>query len=276
MNNYDDIKGFLLKPYAERQLIVVLSDEQIKKKEKEQKRRNTPINSILKFGLSTFTVSVGVPYVELVEALYKSIKELREKGVNTVPVSQTLSNNLKFPIGHPRFKVLYVAHPAKSDVYYPFAQFHRFTFEHKFSEAITLLMSLGASYIEVEHVTGWSKEFSTRLGISIPAAMTNLESEVSSNTKKDSQLLFTANLDPKLEAALPENLVWYHHEPTWQQIADGRLKYGLKDFSLSVRYEDDLGVNTSLKQAATNAGLDISGRFEDHESTVWRIAGRFE
>ena len=30
--------------------------------------------------------------------------------------------------------------------------------------------------------------------------------------------------------ALLDDLVWYPHEPTWQQVAKGRIDYGLDDF----------------------------------------------
>ena len=71
-------------------------------------------------------------------------------------------------------------------------------------------------------------------------------------------------------------MVWYEHEPTWQSIAKGRINYGLQDFSLSVSYEDDFGVNAGLKVAISKTGLEVGGKFEDHESTVWRLEGQFK
>jgi hypothetical protein len=49
----------------------------------------------------------------------------------------------------------------------------------------------------------------------------------------------------------------------------------LTRFSLDVRYEDDFGVNAGLKVQALNAGLEIGGNFEDHQSMVWRMKGSF-
>lgn len=88
---------------------------------------------------------------------------------------------LKFPLGHPRNGVLYIGHPAKPDVYYTMAEFHRVTFEHKFSEATSLLMHLGATKIRVGHVTGWSKEFSGR--ISAPLGMADSSGEIEAGAK---------------------------------------------------------------------------------------------
>ena len=91
----------------------------------------------------------------------------------------------------------------------------------------------------------------------------------------ESRILFDATLIGALEPKLPDSLVWYPHEPTWKAIADGRMQFGLHDFNLNVTYEDDFGVNAGLKALAFKSGLDLGGKFEDHEATTWRIAGQF-
>lgn len=265
----------LSRPYAERQMLVVLSDEQIKAQQqyKEEQAELGFVKTIK--SLSRFILPTPIIIAEATIEIYKGIVDLREQGIKTLSVSQSDATKITFPPGHPRFGVLYIAHPAADKVYFPFAQFHRLTFEHKFSEAVILLMSLGATYIEVQHVTGWSKEFSSKMDISIPQADIEGGANASSRKSSGSEILFTANFNGKTTQELPPNLVWFHHEPTWQQISDGRLKYGMKDFSLTVRYEDNLGVDMGLKTAATKAKLNIGGNFEDHQSTVWKIVGKF-
>ncbi|MEK5394288.1 hypothetical protein [Paenibacillus sp. FSL K6-2859] len=268
-------KELLSRPYAERQLIVVLSDDQIKA---QQRYTEEQVESKFVKALRTISTIIAPSPIALAEAtleIYKGILNLREQGIKTLSISQSEASRIKFPPGHPRFGVLYIAHPAAPNVYFPFAQFHRLTFEHKFSEAVILLMSLGADFLEVHHINGWSKEFSSKMDISIPHVNVGGGFEASSANKSGSEILFTANFIGNASSALPDNLVWFYHEPTWQQIAEGRLKYGMKDFSLSVRYEDDLGVNMGLKAAATKAKLEIGGRFEDHQSTMWEIVGNF-
>ena len=51
-----------------------------------------------------------------------------------------------------------------------------------------------------------------------------------------------AQFEPTKQACLPEAAVWYPYEKTWQQIADGRLKGGLKKIEVALRYEDDFGI----------------------------------
>ncbi len=59
-------------------------------------------------------------------------------------IGRTESRVLRLDQGHPLRNILYVGHPAKPDLYFPAAEFHRRVFEHKFVEAVTLLTSLGA------------------------------------------------------------------------------------------------------------------------------------
>ncbi len=51
---------------------------------------------------------------------------------------------------------------------------------------------------------------------------------------------------------------------------------GCAKLQLAVRYEDDYGVNAGLKVSAQKAGLELGGTFQEHESTTWKINGRFD
>ena len=191
-----------------------------------------------------------------------------------VQISQTESCVFRFPPGHPRVKSLYVAHPAMPSVYYSAASFHRMAFEHKFSEVINLLMSLGASSIKVTHLMGWSREFAARL--STPLSGVEATAKAMKATEENSSLLFVAILNNNCTPKIPDHLVWYEHEPTWQSIANGRINHGLSTISLTVDYRDDYRVNGSLKVDAEKAGFDLGGDFEDYRATIWKIEGAFE
>ncbi|MCM0758116.1 hypothetical protein M7775_05940 [Sporomusa sphaeroides DSM 2875] len=274
--------------YAERQFIVVVDDETVQPAKGKGKIKENGLDykalGLKAFGLKALEVGVKlvlptfmgpVLIAETAIELYNALNKLKDAGFNALPIARSEAKFIEFPPGHPRNNVLYAAHPTIKEAYFPVAQFHRIVFEHKFSEAIELLMSLGAKRIEVEHVSGWSKDFCAKLDVSIPYADIEAGASISANAKAASKLLFHANLSGNINPKLPENLVWYHHEPTWRQIAQGRLNYGLKDFSLSIRYEDDYGINAGLKMSASKSGLDIGGKFEDHQSTIWRIVGEF-
>ena len=266
-------------PYYERQLIIVEDDAIIEAQRtaniEAQKDKTIDYPKLL-IDVFLRINPINYAFVEGIKFVAKAISDLKTEGVNVLPISRTEAKDLIFPPGHTRNKVLYVGHPhpAASSVYYTVAEFHRKTFEHKFAEAIRLLMSLGAKEIEVEHVSGWSKDFAAKISAGIGKSP-NLEAEAGVSGQSKSKLLFKANLKENQSMCLPENLIWYYHEPSWQQIGEGRLKYGLTDFSLLVHYEDDFGVNTELKVSAQKAGFDLGGNFEKHSSTVWSLMGKF-
>jgi hypothetical protein len=204
---------------------------------------------------------------------------LRYQGLNIAFITHAEAHSLKFPPGHPRSRVVYIADPAMTNVYYTAAQFHRLAFEHKFAEAVKLLMALGATEISVKHISGWSREFAATVSAPLAAAAPLQPGHVSmslqGSASGDSEILFRAHLKGTTKPRLVEGLVWYHHEPTWQQIAEGRLKFGLKDFSLGVRYEEDYGVNAGFKLGVEKSGLNLGGKFQDHQATIWQIDGKF-
>lgn len=215
-------------------------------------------------------------YIRLRE---QGINSLQEQGITILPVMRSEASALDFPAGHPRDGVVYVGNPALSSVYYTAAHFHRLTFEHKFSEAIRILQHLGANSIEVLYDTGWSSEFAAKLnaGINFVSQMSQIGGDISGVKKARSYMLYKGTYRAGSSPMLPEDLVWYPHEPTWQQVAEGRLKHGMQDFSLDVRYEDDFGITMDLadKIRLLNAGFDLGGVYEEHQATVWRLVGHF-
>lgn len=209
----------------------------------------------------------------------KSSNQAKEEGVeNLILVGKSKIAYFKLPPGHPRNRIVYAGHPALPEVYVPLADFHRLTFEHKFSEVISLLMHLGAKTIKVEHVTGWGTEFSSRLSAGLPSAgllITDIGAEANAIKESQQTLLFDAELENSHPSSLPDNLVWYPYESTWQQVAKGRLEFGLKNFNLTLNYNDDYGINAGIKFKIDRAGLDAGGSFEKYTATTWRIYGNF-
>jgi len=266
-------------PYSSRQLIIVQPDVVVAAAREAEANAATQSGETDWVDVYARVVRMlgmrsiyGVAFELATEALM-ALAKARESGLDVLQVGHGEAKRLQFPPGHPRVQALYVAHPAVPSVYYTAAAFHRMSFEHKFSEAIRLLMSLGASHIVVEHVHGWSSEFSARVSAGLPQG----EGSVSVGRKEStsSKLLFDALLNNKREPSLPAGLVWYLHEPTWQVVASGRLEYGMQQFSLNVVYDDDFGINAGLKMRAQKAGLEIGGAFEDHMATTWKIHGKF-
>jgi hypothetical protein len=270
-------------PYSDRQLIVVTDDSIAEAAQKEERKAVQMEKKGVDWQRIVEAIVMDVipiPFTRIItEVSREAIRawgRARQSGLNILPIGKSSIHQISFPPGHPREGVLYIGHPALPNVYYTIAEFHRATFEHKFSEAVNLLMSLGAVTIRVEYIRGWSKDFSSRLSVPLGVAGESASSTTSVQSSSSTQLLYEATLSGTDNPAIPENLVWYPYENTWQAIAKGRIEFGLQDFSLSISYEDDFGVNAGLKASVAKTGLDLGGKFEDHQSTVWHVKGKFK
>lgn len=276
-------ESLLTRAYQERQLVVV-SDERFIAAVAEESKNQEAVRLTDRIDWVDFTKKVvrKVIYSSPAEALvdlgveaFKAWSKARENGFPVLPISREQALQITFPVGHPLDRVVYIGHPAVPNIYYALADFHRRVFEHKVSEAILLLMSLGATSILAEHLSGWSHDFTAKLSLPVPNTSAKVGVDVETTDKSKSSILFTATLSGTDAPILPEGLIWYHHEPTWQVIADGRMRYGLQNFAISINYTDDFGVNLGLKAGLTKSGLEMGGKFEGHESTIWKLTGQF-
>jgi len=268
------------KPYAERQRIVVADDAVVDAERGAAEKAAQTGTGVDWRQVARTALAITSPVAGAIEAaveIASAAAKARTEGLKMLTLSRTEAQALTLPPGHPRDRVVYIGHPALAPVYYPAAGFHRFTFEHKFAEAVRLIMALGATDLEVQHVRGWSDDFAVNLSAPLPTAVP-VEASIAAGRRRanGSSALFRAKLAGSTEPTLPDDLVWFPHEPTWQQVADGRLKYGLREFQLAVRYEDDYGIDAGFKLSANKFGLDLGGNFQEHESTTWKISGRFD
>jgi hypothetical protein len=271
-SKYDNIETI---PYAERQLIVVMDDEFVaaQRKSKDTISASFDWEQLLKTAGKVVVGGYPGAIVMAGVAAYEAWERAKKNGVNALQIKDAEAKVLTFAPTHPRRGVLYVGHPSDPKVYYTVASFHRMAFEHKFAEALDLLMHLGATKIKVEHIRGWSSEFAASL--SVPLHSGPVSASAGTHSRSNSSLLFESSLPNNQSKSIPENLVWYPHEPAWQAIAKGRLSFSMKEFSLVVNYDEDFGINAGLKVAAAKAGLDLGGNFQNHEQTSWRIVGTF-
>lgn len=216
--------------------------------------------------------SVVIPGAGMAMLLVNARRLMRRSGENLVTVSFDDAAQLRFPLGHPRRNVVYVAHPVDPPVYIPVADFHRFLFEHKVAEALRLIRSLGAVTVEVVRVEGWDRTAGIGLGA---AGQFGVGAAASQERGSGYSVLSTMRLNPTLSPSVPADLVWLPHEPLWQEVAQARLEAGLDSFVVDVRSTDDYGVNAGLKALVANAGLEVGGSFVEHRNTVWRLQGTF-
>jgi hypothetical protein len=259
------IEEFLAEPYCERQLVSFFNDGS------SQERALADALGPGSSGPLFFQFPM-TPYEFMASLIVGLIHYSRSHrgGVSVAFLPNRWAAALQLPPLHPRAKVLYAAHPVEPSTYIPIARFHRFAFEHKFSELLLILTRLGAKRITAYHVRGWGRELASSLPI--PASELEIGGKVAAGTKRrqGDKILFEAKLAGGDCLELPEKLAWYRFEPTWQSLVEQRRR-GLEKYSLLLHYDDDYGIKSNLKLYAERAGFEVSGNFQQHKATTWQI-----
>jgi len=261
---------FIGLPIYERQLLTFIDDESYKAMNnagQEGKSFSEIIESMIKIAnpISYFAI-------ETIRAYIKS----NEMGIDPTILPSSLVQELELPPNHPQNKTLYAKHPVSDKQYIPMIDFHRYTFNHKFSELIRLLSHLGANYIQVIHIRGYGKEFLSDIKVDATPAGVDIKGKASNNNSKKNRSIYTSNLEGNCNPKLPDDMAWYEFEPSWNVVAENRLKFGLKDFEIYLDYADDYGINTTLKTKAKKAGFKVSSEFETYTKTSWLFKGTFK
>ena len=289
------------RPYAERQFIMVTDDAIVERirlrrqldeaeakvggKSKEPEDWATIAAMVVGLAFPVARVAaLGIAGYQVVKRGLEAWGQASESvAIHLVAASEATA--MTFPPGHPKPDVLYVAHPAVPNRYCTTSDFHRMVFEHKFSEAVTLLMALGATSIEVHHVAGWTKEIlGTMVSAFGVAEVVDAAVQVEAGSEKAASrsLILKADLgrDARSEPYLPDNMVWYPHEQLWQTVAQGRLSHQLTRCQIAVNYADDFSVNAELHSVVSapkkgKAALSLGGSWNEYTYTVWRIDAVF-
>lgn len=205
----------------------------------------------------------------------KGLGTATDDGLRLLPVRQSDVGQLDMPIGHPLVNVVYVGSPGVAERYYPVADFHLRVFEERFGEAMRLLMALGAERLTVRSEHGWKRDFAGNGSVPFRGAMKG-QANVRIGSRRDRSLVFDAELVPTSAPKVPTDLVWFHQEPTWLAVAEGRLEYGLREFKLHVTSREDFGIDAEVAaKIRQRKVLSLGGQFAQHVDTSWLLEGTF-
>ena len=274
-------KELMTLPYDQRQFVVFALDSDIAKMEKESgSQSKVMINKaldivpfILPVGFTAKLVAVGASM--LVKEIYERYSNTEQSGIAISTLPFKMAEKLNLPIGHPRMNVLYVLNPASTNTYVPVSDFHSMIFESRTCELIKILNHLGAKKIDIAHEINENTKAEANASIKIPTDTIDISGEVGYHDKILKKIVYSGNFDGGEPKPLPDNLAWYHQEQTWQQMVDSRLNWGAKNFSLELNYDEDFGINASLKVKLDDIGLEIGGNFTTIKKTRWTISGEF-
>jgi hypothetical protein len=283
-------------PYTDRQRVVIVADDQVD--EERRWRAGRTLEAPQSHGEGTLVpgdvaedTAGQSPAAIIGRHLHRGLESLQYAGagmaqavddraakwalrhkLGALMIGRTEAGALRLDQGHPLTNVLYVGHPAKRQLYYPAAEFHRRVFEHKFVEAVTLLTALGASRIAVQQEEGETRD-RERSSVAAGLGFTRTRQEQSRSGAE-----FEAEFPGSGKPFIPDDLCWYPDEQTWNMIAHTRIVGGAQKTSLQVTYTTDYGIDTRVVKASRMCGVNLGGKFQQQQQQrdmIWRLDAEF-
>lgn len=201
----------------------------------------------------------------------------------------------RFEVGHPANETSYACHPLRPDTYYPLRRYHARLFEDKQQELVHVLESIGARRIRLlamrslgsRQSQAASSGASGGIGDVFGSTSSHVQAQSSSSAEQRSSQLVILNstLSPASAPALPDDLHWYPHEPTWQRVATSALSGRYDTVELELRYQEDYTVNTRRSkridgelaslfggQLSSGWNAEAEQTLEETMTTIWQFS----
>ena len=164
--------------------------------------------------------------------------DLCQDYLSVIDIKKLPDSGIVFPIGHPVAYQLYVGHPYVKQKYLPFETYELELIEDKVREFCQLVQCLGATEISIECLNSSLSDRNTNAEQHIEVEATyRVASASGKNDRSQSQHLIdeisqSINLHqrfaPSGKPYLPEGLVWYPNEPSWQRLYNQRMQGALQ------------------------------------------------
>ena len=177
---------------------------------------------------------------------------------------------IEYPLGHPIANQLYVGHPYIPNKYIPFDTYQLELVEDKVREFCYMAQCLGATEISIECINSNNNDLSQNLkkDININAGNfligANSEIQNSNSMRMINELSRSISLhqtyEPHKEPYLPQDLVWYSSEPSWQRLYSQRMNGGLLSHEERIETKKSQMVNSN---ELSKLNIDISYFYAD-------------
>lgn len=205
---------------------------------------------------------------------------------------QELPETIHFPMGHPQEHVLYIKHPFIDDYYIPYETCEFELFKDKMDELRRVLQAMGATRITISDTksleNSTNRKSHTNIDTNINAKINSLKGNADLTRDESSyeSLLneygTESTYGPTKKPYIPDGLVWYPNESSWQRLfeerKDGLLHHKLRISSKSsssltkiqeMKLKADfkaliLHIDASLEHEATET-------FEQNASATWEL-----
>lgn len=237
-----------------------------------------------------------LPYQQ--RKLLMVVDEYTQLGQNQIAVLRLAHlQSMTFPMGHPQTNQLYVAHPLVQSHYIPFESYEIELIKDRVHEFCSLMECMGATSISIDYQQATESENEREYDVSRSGGANvksySVEGKQHLNETKrfmqsiGSQLNLQQTYQPFKRPYLPNNLIWYSKEPTWQRLVEQRTRGSLISHTESIETSTTQVVNNDtlseieaeLKVLLSNANLQISSatseKLKQHENVVLRIHVEF-
>lgn len=225
----------------------------------------------------------------------QSYTDLYQKKLAVVDINNLPAIN--FPMGHPVENQLYVGHPYIPSKYIPFENYELELIEDKIREFSQIMQYLGATEINIESVNSSSNNKDSKIDQKLSGGVDyklvsgsgNAERHITNKLLEDisQHINLHQKFSPKKYPALPENLVWYQNEPSWQRLYSQRMQGALLEHEERIETKKSQVVeNSELKQISAevkwlfvqangNWEQSMEEKFEAHENAILSIHVKF-
>lgn len=163
--------------------------------------------------------------------------DLYQDYLSVIDIKELPNSGIVFPVGHPVACQLYVGHPYIKQKYLPFENYELELIEDKVREFCQLVQCLGAKEIHIECLNSSSSDRNTDTNQHISGEANYRFASASANNERSQskhlidEISQSINLHqtfiPNGQPHLPENLVWYPNEPSWQRLYHQRMQGSL-------------------------------------------------
>lgn len=219
-----------------------------------------------------------------------SLSYLESNAIIVLP--QELPETIHFPMGHPQEHVLYIKHPFIDDYYIPYETSEFELFKDKMDELRRVLQAMGATRITISDTknleNSTNRKSHTNIDTNINAKINSLKGNADLTRDESSyeSLLneygTESTYGPTKKPYIPDGLVWYPNESSWQRLfeerKDGLLHHKLRissksSSSLTKIQEQKLKADFKALILHIDASLEheATETFEQNASATWEL-----
>lgn len=219
-----------------------------------------------------------------------------ERLVDWIFTLDKLPSDIEFPLGRPQ-PGLYMAHPVKTEQYFPMKNAEETLFMEKVREFCWLVQCLGAKEVSFHSIKGMSISEGYGSSMNVEANVgvkgVNLGGGYGNSSRYDESRGFhqqverVQHFDPKKKAYCPDDLVWLDSDPAWKDLIKQRLNGNMLDYTykisssetcqMSSNEKDDVKANFEYMMVKVNGSYNSEkdSTFSADKDTEWSIHVEF-